>query len=621
MKLWLIGVISFLASLSTNFVEAKENTPLTTDIEVITSNDKVALGQPFSVLVKISPQDGWHIYWDNPGDIGEATNVEITSSHGKVVAINHSAPKYFFIHKLITQYAYDEPAYWLFDIIPNNDNINNFSFDIDVSLMSCRDECISQKFQDKITLEVASSSSLSRKWEQELFKAQKTFPQDIQNGYFELQNDEITINIENFSNTSDFLRIVPFQRNILNDEFAQVFRSEDNLLIGKAKLFSTDNTFQTLEAVILTQDNAWKINLQNKNNLVSFEVQNSSFIIILIMAFIGGIILNLMPCIFPILFLKAINILQDINSIAQKRIEALLYFIGIIFSFLLIAGILWILRLGGENIGWGFQLQSPWFVGFMLIIFLIITFMFLGIVNFNSQFVNRLGNISVKNSYLNAFLTGLFAVLVASPCSAPFMGVAIGYSIAQPWYVYFPTFISLAVGYALPFTLLGLFPQKISKILPKPGKWMDTLKKLFAIPVFLTCIWLGWILFHQLSNQNIEQSSSAALKWQSYDTDKLQNILKERKPVFIVFTAKWCLTCLVNEKLALDTKEFENIVKEKNITLLKADWTNKDENITSCLADYGRNSVPLYVYYNGTDMQHVILPQILSPGIIAKYLN
>lgn len=340
---------------------------------------------------------------------------------------------------------------------------------------------------------------------------------------------------------------------------------------------------------------------------------------ILLMAFVGGIILNFMPCVFPILTIKIIALAQGTTNKKESRTEALLYMLGVVVSFLLIASLLVVLRSQGEQIGWGFQLQSPTFVAVMSVVFFIIFLMLLDVVNIKNPFANKVGRISFACSRFNAFVTGFFAVLIASPCTAPFMGIAIGYTLTQSIYIYYPVFLALSIGYALPFTLAGFFPKYLHQVLPKPGKWMDILKKIFAIPVFLTCVWLVWVLFSQLSAD--KRGLDNRLEWRAFDAKQVETLVKAKQPVFIDFTAKWCITCLVNKKIALQTDEFAKLVQSKKIHLFVADWTNEDADISSALESYGRNSIPLYVYYDGKDGKYVILPQLLTPGIMEEYLK
>lgn len=369
------------------------------------------------------------------------------------------------------------------------------------------------------------------------------------------------------------------------------------------------------------QASGWERVLQNAElSFVSNSItQNASFILILLMAFVGGLILNFMPCIFPILTIKVISLAHNAYHKKISQAKAGMYVLGVFVSFMIVATILYILRLQGEEIGWGFQLQSPVFVGIMIVIFFVIFLMLLDIININIALFGKMARVSVKGALWNSFLTGLLSVLIASPCTAPFMGIAIGYTLTAPVYIYYPIFISLSLGYALPFALAELFPKAIRRILPKPGRWMDILKKIFAIPVLLTCVWLGWILYNQMHVHLGDDTQN--LNWQEYDAVKVSRLVSENKPVFIDFTAKWCLTCLLNKRIALQSDEFAEFVKEKNVTLFRADWTNRDAKIASALEFYGRNSIPLYVYYNGDGPGYVLLPQLLTTGIISQYLR
>lgn len=341
----------------------------------------------------------------------------------------------------------------------------------------------------------------------------------------------------------------------------------------------------------------------------------TNWIIILLMAFGGGIILNLMPCIFPILSLKIISLAQMQEQ--SRKQEALFYTFGVTASMLMVAALLFIIRLFDVSAGWGFQLQSPWFVGFMLVLFIILSLMVLDVISFNSGWLSRLAVLQFKDRRLNAFMTGLLAVLIASPCTAPFMGAAVGYALMSPVYVYFPVFLFLGLGYALPFALLALKPQAIRKILPKPGAWMNILKKILSIPLILTCLWLAWILLTQLGLI----TSGRNLQWQDYNQQTVEQAIVRKRPVFIDFTAKWCITCLVNKKAALQSDKLAELVKDKNILLLRADATNQSKEVGNGLNYYGRASVPLYIYYDGKSDDYLILPQILTPGILEEYLQ
>lgn len=339
-----------------------------------------------------------------------------------------------------------------------------------------------------------------------------------------------------------------------------------------------------------------------------------NLISILLMAFLGGIILNLMPCVLPILSIKIIS-LANVRK-KTRSYEAWFYTLGVVVSMLAVAAVLLILRKTNDAAGWGFQMQSPLFVGIMLAVFVVLALMMLDIINFNYPWLNKLSLLKFKDIKTNAFMSGLLAVLIASPCSAPFMGAAIGYALMAPTYVYFPVFLMLALGYALPFAWLAYHPKMLHRILPKPGKWMNVLKKILSIPIILTCWWLAWILAAQTGL--IKNNSPI---WEEYSADKVKEALINKRPVFIDFTARWCITCLVNKKAALQSDTLQALAKEKNIILLRADFTDQDKKIADGLKKYGRASVPLYVYYDGKSNEYLILPQILTPQILEEYLQ
>lgn len=499
-------------------------------VTLLTSYDAISPHQDLDVLVKFEMKKGWHIFAQDPGDIGLPTKVEWKLPQWYQVENVQWSRFQKFESDGIVQYGYDKTAYYRAAIKPYADARGRAEFSGKITWLACLDECIPEKFMFNFTLPVT--------------------------------NHDL----------------------IVNKHFAEASLSAQ-------KMFMDSHT----------------------------DIQNQSLWMVILMAFLGGIILNFMPCIFPILTIKAISLAQGTINKTKSRIEALIYMAGVIASFLVIATVLVWLRSTGEEIGWGFQLQSPLFVMIMIVVFFIIFLMLLDVVNIRNPFANRVGRISFTRRKVNAFFTGFFAVLIASPCTAPFMGIAIGYTLSQPIYVYYPVFLSLSLGYALPFTLVGMFPKVVHKVLPKPGKWMDILKKIFAIPVFLTCVWLIWVLSSQM--QNRPEMEFKSLSWQKFDAQKVEALVQNNKPVFIDFTAKWCITCLMNKKIALQSDDFVTLAQERGLNLFRADWTNNDAAVSKALEAYGRSSIPLYIYYDGHGNDYKILPQLLTPKILTEELN
>ncbi len=376
------------------------------------------------------------------------------------------------------------------------------------------------------------------------------------------------------------------------------------------KTFKFSLPYSEFEQVETAQwQNTW-----NEAQQIFSANNNSNIWWILLMALLGGIIMNAMPCVFPILFIKILALTQTTSTPQMRASKGISYCLGVILSFLVIASILLALRSGGEAIGWGFQMQSPWFVGCLAVLFVIIGLMLLDVINIRAPFADSYAQILFSNPLISSFATGFLAVIIATPCSAPFMGIAIGYALSAPTYHYYPVFLSLGLGYALPFTLAELFPHRLQKIMPKHGKWMDVLKKFFAIPIFLTALWLIWVLYNQLNPTPKE------INWRAYDKTEVEQLITQKEPVFINFTAKWCLTCMLNKKTTLDKEEFINVVKQHQIHLIEADWTNNDDHISSALEYYKQNAVPLYVFY-GSNGEYVILPQLLTPKIAIEKMR
>lgn len=338
-------------------------------------------------------------------------------------------------------------------------------------------------------------------------------------------------------------------------------------------------------------------------------------LIVLLSAFLGGIILNLMPCVLPVLGLKALTLAQ---TPPQKRYtEALFYTLGVLSSMLILAAVLWFLRRFNPYLGWGFQMQSPIFTGIMLMVFVILILVMFDIINISGRWLNYLGNLHFNTHKAEAFASGLLAVLIASPCTAPFMGMAVGYALFAPSYILPAVFLSLGWGYALPFAMLALSPNLTSRILPKSGRWLKTFKIVMAIPLILTVVWLGWIFLTQvglLINQR-------HLDWEKFTPQAVEQSLKKHQPVFIDFTADWCITCLVNRKTSLHTSTMSELVKKYQLKLYKADITQMDDIAAKGLQFYGRASVPLYIYYDGKSDDYAILPQILTPQILRDYIK
>ena len=374
--------------------------------------------------------------------------------------------------------------------------------------------------------------------------------------------------------------------------------------------------------------------------------------IALLSAFLGGIILNLMPCVLPVLSLKILGIVQQSGEDSRKRIKhGIAFTLGVLASFLVLAGVLLLLRAGGEQLGWGFQLQSPAFIILLTILLFLFALSMFGVFEIGTSLTTVGQKSSNDTGFVGSFSSGILATVVATPCTAPFMGSALGYALSQPTIVALLIFAMLGLGMALPYLLLTTVPGLV-KYIPRPGAWMESFKQFMGFLLMATVLWLLWVFSLQVGaegllillaafiivsiggwifgrwgniakpkptrikailltalfiiggvvfafkyidtnvqiSQSIEQGN---INWQKFTPELLKKSLQEGKPVFIDFTAAWCLSCQVNEKVAFGSKDVQKAFKKLDVVMLKADWTNSDEMITKELAKFGRNSVPL----------------------------
>ncbi|MDN3649733.1 protein-disulfide reductase DsbD [Reinekea marina] len=391
---------------------------------------------------------------------------------------------------------------------------------------------------------------------------------------------------------------------------------------------------------------------------------NLTIVTAVIFAMIGGLILNLMPCVFPVLSIKAMQMAQLGQHQQQARAHGLAYTVGVIVSFVAVAGVLLLIRYFGDWAGWGFQLQSPYFVSFLIALFFLMSLTMTGYVEFGQNLMGVGQGLTQKSGLSGSFFTGVLATVVATPCTAPFMGSAIGFALLQPAYVSLLIFAAMGFGMAAPILLITLLPN-LGALMPKPGAWMNVFRQLMAFPLFATVLWLTWVLVEikgtdalltvglglialsiaiwpVLTVNEIQSVRLAWFKrivrwsfvvlalfalfdyrekedlWVDYSESLVEESLSQGKSVFIDVTAAWCITCKANERVALSGDRFNQLVKEEGVVLVKADWTNPSPAVDKLIEGFNRDGVPLYAYYHKGASEALVLPQILSFGLVAE---
>ena len=647
------------------YYDSNSNITLISNTQSIQPNGKLIIG------IKFELEEGWHTYWKNPGDAGEGASIEWDLSKGLTASkILWPGPERIPVEPLMT-FGYNDEVILLTEILSDESVQFPLNIQARVGWFTCKEICIPQ--EGIVELQITRGNFIPSKDNEEINNYLESVPtrfsqeyrvEKLDNKYF------LMTDIDNGKHFDD-IYFFPNEYGLTSYTGAQIYEKNLNSFTLEIEASKAKLNLDRFEGVIETLNSDGKsyyeisFPLQNK-----VKSDNQNIALLLLFAFIGGLILNIMPCVFPILSIKILRFVEyGENSSSQTYKFGLFYSLGVILSFLLIAFTLLALKSSGEVIGWGFQLQYPLVIAILFYLFVALGFMFMSDLVFGS----KLGQLSVaaqvKNESLESFLTGILAVVVASPCTAPFMGSAIGFALLQPSLNSIFIFLSLGIGFALPYLILSIKPTLLS-FLPKPGAWMETFKQFMAFPMWASALWLLWVLSGQVDSNTVilvligglsislalwlvEKNTSEILllKWlirvvvlaifaasiwilpTSYSIQTSQNqqdityseeLLTEYRNanelIFLNFTADWCITCKVNESVALNSEEVKALIRQKNIRYLEADWTRKNEAIARKLEEFGRSGVPLYLLYPSTG-EPIILPEILTEDILLNYLN
>jgi thiol:disulfide interchange protein DsbD len=647
---------------------------------------------------KLEP--GWHVYWKNAGDSGEPPSIQWTLPKGiTATPMQFPAPKRLPLGPLM-DYGYENEVLFPFDfeVSDNLDrggkigDVGPYTLHAKVSWLVCREVCIPGKAELELDrfvwvglyslLDDRGPSLAERffgKSDNQLPALPTSLPpaatavfQPSPNGF------RLAVTTSQRETQAAFF---PEDQDILDNPAPQTLTPTATGLILELKKDAnlTANPPQLKGVLELLGGRNYE--LTALPGMVAAPLPLPAFSLsglarIAGLAFVGGLLLNLMPCVFPVLFLKALAL---VNSGREERhtlrAHGFVYAAGILVSFWVLVAALLGLRAAGAVLGWGFQFQSPVFLSLMAGLLFFLGLSLAGQFEIGLTLTSAGGSLAAKQGYAGSFFTGVLAVVVATPCTAPFMGAAIGYALAQPAAVTFAVFTALALGLAAPYIALTLQPAW-TRLLPKPGAWMDVLKQAISVPIFVTVIWLAWVLAQaygaallavllasflllaiagwflgrwparrwasvvaglivltvvgvsvtaprELAETPKAQAPLNAFgqgavegQWQPWSADAVSRSLAAGQPVFVDFTAKWCLSCQFNERVALDQPEVVQAFQAKNVTPLKADWTRQDPAITQALTALGRSGVPVYALYAPGQESPRLLPQVLTPGTV-----
>ncbi|MCC5941078.1 MAG: thioredoxin family protein [Balneolaceae bacterium] len=701
----------FLLSILLCFLFAEQllSQPVTTDnavTELISEQETIQPGHTFWIGVKMDLREGWYVYYRNPGDSGMPLMVEwMHDKDFQIGEIQWPTPLWIDVAAGLASHGYYDSVLFMMEATAPDDLVpgEEYTLIAEADWLICEKICIPEYADLELTLLVTDDEPDYNTENLALFnETRDKLPVTLDYWSAEATVDA---NGATLKLSTDAFELPEFS------EIIYFAKEEGEIENGARQPFSVDGNTITIELQKSTYksgdiDRLWGLvynadgwdeagTIQSiivdvtpgdhsiaASDVASMQIFSARFLLILGFAFLGGMILNLMPCVFPILSIKVMNFMQMAGHDARKvRLHGYVFGAGVLISFLFLALLLILLRAGGQELGWGFQLQTPAFIAFMTFLMFALGLSLMGVFEIGNSLINVAGKTNTGEGMRGSFFSGILATILATPCTAPFMGTAIGVAITLPATTSLIIFATLGLGMAAPYVLLSSFPA-LMKFMPKPGAWMETFKQAMAFPLFATAIWLIWVYGQQAgidgltrllvgllmlsigiwilhrwkavqisgssriisravvavfivggfwfsvpgvgieeSGNEITSANSYGVDWIAYSDDTLRQNIDEGNNVFIDFTAAWCITCKANERIIFSSDRVKNKFKDLDFVMIKADWTNRNPEITRALQSFGRNGVPLYVIYSPSIEEPMILPELLTPGIVLDALD
>ncbi len=694
-------ITSWAASWADQGLQATISTPHAT-VSLISNYSIIIPEQEFWIGLHFKLKPGWHIYYANPGDSGLAPKALFNEQANLAIGeISWPTPEIIPFGPLVN-YGYQGEVLLPIRVVSNKSTKNGtIELTAKVTWLVCEEDCIPEK--GTFTLAIEQGNSLV---ESDSFSLFSQSVAQLPNSpaaelLFEIQekSDELELrlppllaqasNVYFFSSLKGITKAsAPQSVNssspeqlLLHIKKAPSFKGLPQIVSGILTYTTQSGTREALNINVKGSDSLSQINILPPQN----AEKDTSLMLLIVAALIGGMILNLMPCVLPVLSLKVLSLVNQAEDLRSRQfILTLSYTVGIISSLMALGGLLLVLRDQGAKIGWGFQLQYAPVIGLLALFFFVLGLSFLGFIEFGGKLANKAANLDRKEGIGGAFLSGLLATLVATPCTAPFLGTAIGVALIRPWYQALAIFASMGLGIAFPYILLVVIPRART-FLPRPGAWMITFKEFLAFPLFATSLWLLWVLCIQRGglgvlviliaalmlvfglwlhkstavlrsfsrsilrvvailaillgcsmvilpdllttsrDEKVHQDGSVTdahgLTWIPYSEQSLQQLRSQGKTIYLDFTAAWCITCQVNKSVVFSDQRVIEYVRNKEVILMRADWTNEDPLISKALENLGRASIPLNIVYHGLDTTPIELPTILTPSVVLESFN
>jgi thiol:disulfide interchange protein DsbD len=693
--------------------------------DLVSEVARVAPGEPFTVALRIRMDEGWHSYWKNPGDSGEPISIDWSLPPG----VEAGAFEWPFPHRIdagpVTSYGYSDEVLLPVRITPPDSLRPGTTLELAgrAEWLVCADICLPARADVDLTLPVGPAAQAGE-GAAAIAEARSRLPRAAKDWAVEAarSSGSYTLALRPRGKQAghrpelDGAAFFPAEKSVLDHAAPQpLSRQGDTYLLALQQSPYAQSPVDTLRGVVVAPEQAsWRAGESVRALRVTVPVDSTlsvaadmaggagsvsgaggasgaglSLAWALLFALGGGLLLNLMPCVFPVISVKILGFAEQAGADAGTvRRHGLLFGAGVLASMWVLAALLLGLRAAGSEIGWGFQLQSPLFVALMALLFFGIGLNLLGVFEVGTRLMSaggRLQSAAPSGGASGAFLTGVLATVVATPCTAPFMGAALGAALTLSPTGGLLIFTALGAGMALPYVALSMAPSLLDR-LPRPGPWMESIKQGFAFPMFATAIWLVWVFGRQTSNGGValllfalllmgmaawvahrwslrdlsrsvalaaravvgvmllgalgaalagarstaagsgegnaaSAASNEASAWQPYSPARVDSLRSAGRPVFVDFTAAWCLTCQVNERTVLSSARVRDAFESRDVALVKADWTNRDSTIARALASHGRSGVPVYALYAGDGSAPTLLPEVLTEDIVIDALK